>query len=64
MLNGELLTEQNRKKHSLQLSTIVKFLDGFVGDINDADTRHFADLPALPLDRMIDHAQGNPSFFL
>lgn len=118
MLNDELLTEQNRKKHSLQLSTIVKFLDGFVGDINDADTRrkllelfvdkiyvypdklvlsfyysddkrelpfeetakligiqqdilsilngprHFADLPAVPLDRTIGHAEGNPGFFL
>ena len=118
MLNDELLTEQNRKKHSLQLSTIVKFLDGFIGDINDADTRrklldffvdkiyvypdklvlsfyysddkrelpfeetakligvqqdilsilngprHSADLPAVPLDRTIGHAEGNPGFFL
>ena len=24
--------------------------------------RHSADLPALPLDRMIDHAQGDPAF--
>lgn len=39
MLNDELLVEQNRKKYNLQPSDIIKFLDSFIGDINDPDTR-------------------------
>lgn len=39
ILNDELLAEQNRKRYSLQLQDIVKFLDGFVGDVNDPETR-------------------------
>ena len=39
MLNDALLAEQNRRKYDLKLSDIVKFLDGFIGDANDPDTR-------------------------
>ena len=39
MLNDELLVEQNRKKYNLQPSDIIKFLDSFIGNINDPDTR-------------------------
>ena len=39
MLNDALLAEQNRKKYDLNLSDIVKFLDSFIGDANDPDTR-------------------------
>lgn len=39
MLSDALLAEQNRKKYDLNLDDIVKFLDSFVGDVNDPDTR-------------------------
>ena len=38
MLNDALLAEQNQKKCNLTLDTIVRFLNSFVGDINDPDT--------------------------
>lgn len=39
MLADALLAEQNRRKCSLQLSDIIRFLDGFIGNIDDPDTR-------------------------
>lgn len=39
MLNDALIAEQNRRKCSITLADIIKYLDSIVGDINDADTR-------------------------
>lgn len=39
MLTDALLAEQNRRKCNLQLSDIIRFLDGFIGNIDDPDTR-------------------------
>ena len=39
MLNDALIAEQNRKKYDLKLNDILRFLDGFIGDINNSDTR-------------------------
>lgn len=39
MLNDALITEQNRKKCSLTLSDIIKFLNGIIGDVSDPDIR-------------------------
>ena len=39
MLNDALLAEQNRRKFDLKQSDILRFLDSFVGDLNDPDTR-------------------------
>ena len=39
MLRDALLAERNRKKFDLDPGTVLKFLDGFIGNINDPDTR-------------------------
>ena len=39
MLTDALLAEQNRKKYDLKYDDILKFLDSFVGDLNNPDTR-------------------------
>lgn len=39
MLSDALLAEQNRQKYDLKLNDILRFLDSFVGDINNPDTR-------------------------
>lgn len=39
MLNDALLAERNRKKFALKHSDILRFLDGFVGDLNEPGTR-------------------------
>ena len=39
MLNDALLAEQNRRKFDLKQSDILRYLDSFVGDLNDPDTR-------------------------
>lgn len=39
MLSDALLAEQNRQKFNLKLSDIIKYLDSFVGNVDDPDTR-------------------------
>ena len=39
MLSDALLAEQNRKKYALKQEDILRYLDSFVGDINNPDTR-------------------------
>ena len=39
MLKDALLAEQNRKKYALKQEDILRYLDSFVGDINNPDTR-------------------------
>ena len=39
MLNDALIAEQNRKKCSLTLADIIKFLNSLIGDANEPETR-------------------------
>ena len=39
MLHDALLAERNRKKFALKHSDILRFLNGFIGDLNKPDTR-------------------------
>ena len=39
MLNYALIAEQNRKKLNLAERQILKFLDSFIGDVDNPDTR-------------------------
>ena len=39
MLNDALMAERNRKEFSLKPETVLRFLDSFIGDINNPDTR-------------------------
>ena len=39
MLNDALLAEQNRREFDLKPGTVLRFLDSFIGDINNPDTR-------------------------
>lgn len=39
MLDDALPAEQNRKKYDLKQSDILKFLDSFVGDLDNPETR-------------------------
>lgn len=39
MLNDALIAEQNRKKCSLTLSDIIKFLNNIIGDVSTPDAR-------------------------
>lgn len=54
MLNDALLAERNRKKFALKHSDILRFLDGFVGDINSPNTRRSL------LDGLIDNVYVYP----
>lgn len=39
MLSDALLAEQNRRKYSITLADIIKYLNGIIGDVNEPDTR-------------------------
>ena len=39
MLTDSLLAEQNRKKYDLKYDDILKFLESFIGDISNPNTR-------------------------
>ena len=54
MLDDALLAERNRKKFALKHSDILRFLDGFVGDLNKPGTRRSL------LDGLIDNIYVYP----
>ena len=39
MLADALLAEQNRKKYDLKYDDVLRFLESFIGDLNNPDTR-------------------------
>ena len=38
-MNEALLAERNRRKYDLKFDDVLRWLDSFIGDINDPDTR-------------------------